>query len=235
MTDARPHAAPLDEPRSTSPATPSFLRPPLLRPLAVTFVIAASLAGFWGYLKTGDPRPAFESAVDGVTASIGTGVGLEVGFDLLDHHGRAVSVANFAGAPLLVVFGYTGCPDVCPTTLVEVASVLDDLEAQGVTARGAFITLDPARDTPEVLASYVEAFHPRLSGLSGDESSLREAARRFRVFYEKVDDDPEDYLIDHSAYVYLLGADGSLLSYYHPDLAAETISRDVQGRLRRAL
>ena len=231
MTGVGPHPAPTARPHETARVggRPSAFR--LLRPLAVTVLIAASLAAFWGYLQIADTRPSF----DGVTASIGTGIGLEVGFDLIDHHGREVTVADFRGAPLLVVFGYTGCPDVCPTTLYRVATVLDDLESRGVSARGAFVTLDPARDTPEVLASYVEAFHPRLTGLFGDEPSLRDAARSFRVYYEKTDDDPEDYLIDHSAYVYLLGADGALLSYYHPDLAAEVMSKDIGGRLRASM
>ena len=229
MTDVRPQPAPLDGLHAPSRTAQRKAAAYLVRPLVVTILIAAGLAAFWGYLKTTGPRPA----IDGITASIGTGVGLEVGFDLLDHHGRKVSVADFRGAPLLVVFGYTHCPDVCPTTLARLATVLDELETAGVTARGAFVTLDPERDTLEVLASYVEAFHPRLTGLSGDEASLREAAQNFRVFYEKAGDDPDDYLIDHSAYLYLLGADGTLLSYYHPDLTAEVMTQDMRGRLRR--
>ena len=231
MTDAGQQSAPVGQPYNPDRAAkgPAALR--FLRPLAVTLLIAASLAAFWGYLQTGGTRPA----MDGVTVSIGTGVGLEVGFDLIDHHGRPVTVADFRGAPLMVVFGYTGCPDVCPTTLSRVATVLDELETDGVIANGVFVTLDPARDTPEVLASYVEAFHPRLTGLFGDDTSQKEATRNFRVFYEKAGDDPDDYMIDHSAYVYLLGADGALLSYYHPDLAAETIIQDMHGRLRQAM
>ena len=206
-----------------------------LRPLAVTLVIAASLAAFWVYLKTERLPHTFDAATASIGTGVGLGVGLDVGFALVDHHGRPVSLADFHGAPLLVLFGYTGCPDVCPTTLARVAEVLDDLESEGTAAQGVFVTLDPARDTPAVLASYVEVFHPRLTGLSGDEASLKEAARRFRVFYERVGDDPEEYFLDHSAYVYLLGADGALLAYYHPDLAAETLSVDVRRRLRQGM
>ena len=222
MTDGRSSPAPLEPPRVPSR---------LLRPLAVTFLIAASLAAFWGYLQTGTPRSTF----DRVTAMIGTGSGLDIGFDLVDHHGRNVTVADFSGTPLFVVFGYTSCPDVCPTTLSRVATVLDDLDRAGVSARGVFITLDPARDTPGHLASYVAAFHPRLTGLFGDEPSVKDATRKFRVYYEKAGDDADDYLIDHSAYIYLLGNDGTLLSYYHPDLAADVLSKDVRSRLQVAM
>lgn len=203
----------------------------LLRPLAVTLVIVACLSATWIYLQTRTAAPP-----PGVTeARIGTGAGLDAAFDLIDHDGRPVTLQDFGGAPLLVMFGYTSCPDVCPTTLSRVAVALDDLAGDGRDAQAVFITVDPARDTPEMLADYVTAFHPRLTGLTGDADNLQDAARRFRVYYEKVGEGDDDYFMDHSAYVYLLGPDGDLLSYYHPDLAPETLSDDIRDRLRDVL
>ena len=201
----------------------------LLRPLAITLLIGLIVASTWLLLRPQSDGPLGHVA----NAAIGNGIGLEVDFDLVDHKGQAVRLADFQGTPLLVVFGYTGCPDVCPTVLSHLAELLDDLEREGVTATGAFITIDPARDTPEVLSDYVQAFHSRLHGLTGDEHSLKEATSSFRVFFEKVGDDSEDYLMNHSAYLYLLGPQGRVLSYYHPDLEPAALLADVRGRLRQ--
>ena len=216
----------LPKPAATPRSTPR-LKVLLLRPLVATLVIVLVLAATWVALNPRSVSPPVGEAV----ASVGDGTGLEVAFDLVDHTGRPVTLQDFRGAPLLVVFGYTSCPDVCPTTLARLASVLDGLESDGVAARGAFVTIDPARDTPEVLADYVQAFHRNLSGLSGDEPHLRQATQSFRVFYEKVGDDAEDYLVNHSAYIYLLGPQSDLLSYYHPDLESDALLADVRQRL----
>ena len=199
----------------------------LSRPIAATLLILLFLAATWLYLESERGLPQAGANI----ASIGDGTGLDVAFSLVNHRGQAVSVSDFRGAPLLVVFGYTGCPDVCPMTLARLAEVLDDLESEGLEAQGVFITVDPNRDTPEVLAGYVEAFHERLTGLTGDEQSLRQATQSFRVFYQKVGESPDDYLMDHSAYIYLLGPDGDLLSYYHPDIESEVLLVDARGRL----
>ncbi len=201
----------------------------VLRPLAITLLIALAVASTWLLL-----RPEADGPLGRVAdAAIGNGIGLDVDFDLVDHKGQPARLGDFQGAPLLVVFGYTSCPDVCPTVLSHLADLLDDLEREGVTARGAFITVDPARDTPEVLSGYVEAFHSRLHGLTGDAQSLKAATSSFRVFFEKVGEDSEDYLMNHSAYLYLLGPEGGVLSYYHPDLEPAALLADVRGRLDR--
>lgn len=231
MKDAQSQAAPgLD---ASSPHRSARRTVPIwvLRPLVVTLLIVLLLAATWIYLRLESTTPAFDPA----TAAVGSGIGMQVAFDLVDHTGQAVTLQDFRGAPLLVFFGYTNCPDVCPTTLSRVATLLDVLASDGTEAQAVFISVDPERDTPASLASYVEAFHPRLTGLTGGESSLNEATESFRVYFQKVDDGTDDYLLDHSAYIYLVGSEGELLSYYHPDLASEVLSEDIRSRLQDSM
>ena len=231
MTDSRLQPSSIELPPSKAEPPAGRTRSLWIRPVLAFSAILLVLAGTWVYLQA-RTTPAPQGLV---TDTIGTGIGLEVAFDLLDHQGQPKALADFGGTPLLVVFGYTHCPDVCPTTLSRVATAMDAMEAEGAEIQGAFITVDPARDTPEVLASYVDAFHPRMIGLTGDDSSLQEATQSFRVFAQKVGDEAQDYFVDHSAYVYLINAGGDLLSYYHPDLDAETLLADIRSRLEGSL
>lgn len=153
-------------------------------------------------------------------------------FSLTDHTGRAATEADFAGRWQLVFFGYTSCPDICPTTLAYMASALDLLGARADQVAPLFITVDPARDTVPVLAEYVAAFHPRLVGLTGTEAQLAEAARNFRTWYERMDDKaaPDSYLMAHAGYIYLMTPEGRFAAVFRegdqpPDgLAAEIVT-----------
>lgn len=131
-------------------------------------------------------------------------------FSLTDHTGRPVTEADFAGRWQLVYFGYTNCPDVCPTTLAYMASVLDRLGGRADRVAPLFITVDPARDTVPVMAAFVAAFSPRLIGLTGTEAQVAEAARNFRTYYERMADAsaPGGYLMAHSGYIYLMTPKG---------------------------
>lgn len=131
-------------------------------------------------------------------------------FALTDHTGRAVTEADFAGRWQLVFFGFTHCPDICPTTLAYMASVLDLLGDRADRVAPLFITVDPARDTVPVMAEYVSAFHPRLVGLTETAAQVAEAARNFRVYYAQMDDAeaPDGYLMAHSGYLYLMRPGG---------------------------
>lgn len=154
-------------------------------------------------------------------------------FSLTDHNGRAVSERDFAGRFLLVYFGFTYCPDVCPTELGTMAAALDALDEQGEAVTPLFITIDPARDTPEALADYVSRFHPRMVGLTGTEAQVAAAARAYRVFYARVER-PEmtQYLMDHSSFIYLVGRDGRVRALFRPETAPETIAQALRGQLR---
>jgi protein SCO1/2 len=135
-------------------------------------------------------------------------------FSLTDQSGKRVSEKDFSGRYMLVFFGYTGCPDICPSGLQVMAAALDKLGHRADDVVPVFITLDPAQDTPQKLASYVKSFTPRLIGLTGSDSDIAAAAKAYRVFYQKVPDaqDPSRYSIDHSAIFYLMGKDGALLA-----------------------
>jgi protein SCO1/2 len=160
--------------------------------------------------------------------------GLALGgpFRLIDHSGRPVSHEDFAGRWLLVYFGYTFCPDVCPTELGVIADAMDALGPEGERVTPVFITIDPERDTPEALADYVSRFHPRMVGLTGSAGQVAEAARRYRVYFARARSaDHTDYLMDHSSFIYLVGPDGRVRNLFRPGTAPETLAAATRAQL----
>lgn len=136
---------------------------------------------------------------------------------LMDTKGRAVSNEDFPGRFQLISFGYTFCPDICPTTLAEMALVMDKLGEKAARLQPIFVTVDPERDTPEVMRRYTEFFHPAIIGLTGSPELVRRAADHFKVRYEKYREpgaEPDKYSVDHSAGMYLLGPDGRFLKKF---------------------
>ena len=163
---------------------------------------------------------------------------VEVGgaFELVDHSGKPVTDADYRGEYLLVFFGYTYCPDICPTELQNMTIAMDELGEKAQFVRPLFITIDPERDTVDYISQYVSHFHPRLVGLTGTQDQIERAARIYRVFYAKVDDpQATEYLMDHSSFVYLMGRDGKLLTTFphatDPSRMAETIGAYVEQGL----
>lgn len=152
-------------------------------------------------------------------------------FTLTDMTGRRVTDKDFLGRPILVFFGYTHCPDICPSGLQVMAAALDKLGPKGEKVTPVFITLDPERDTPQVLSEYVKSFHPRLVGLTGSADEIKAVAKSYRVFYQKVADDkaPADYTYDHSAIFYLMGADGNFVTHIphttNPDVLYKALEK----------
>jgi protein SCO1/2 len=151
-------------------------------------------------------------------------------FRLIDQDGRAVSERDFAGEPYLVFFGFTHCPDVCPTTLMEVSDVLDKL---GGDARiGAlFITVDPERDTPAELKEYLSSFNPRFKGLTGDSAAIAQVAKSYRVYLKKVPLDNGDYTMDHTALVYLMDKNGKFVAPFNLKRRPEDAAADLRRYL----
>ena len=149
-------------------------------------------------------------------------------FTLTDQNGVRRTDADFRGKVMLVYFGFTYCPDICPTDLQNIGLALDRLGPAGEAVQPLFVTLDPERDTAEHLASYVELFHPRLIGLTGDTGAIRKAADAYKVFYARVPrSDGSDYTVDHSAFIYVMDRDGRYLGFFPPgtppDRMADTI------------
>jgi protein SCO1/2 len=135
-------------------------------------------------------------------------------FSLIDQTGKHVTDQDFRGKDMLVFFGFTHCPDICPAGLQVMSAALEKLGKRADDVVPIFITLDPERDTQEKMAEYVKNFGPRLVGLTGSTSDIAATAKAYRVFYQKVLDekDPTNYSLDHSAIFYLMGKDGSLLA-----------------------
>jgi protein SCO1/2 len=152
-------------------------------------------------------------------------------FALVGQDGKPRTDADFRGKLLLVYFGFTYCPDVCPTDLQNIGLALDQLGPAGEKIQPLFITVDPERDTVEHLRDFVPMFHPRLIGLTGNAAAIHAAAEAYRAFYAKVLLKGDDYTVDHSSFIYVVGADGHYLGFLppgtSPDRIAEAIRRYV--------
>lgn len=161
-----------------------------------------------------------------------TGVDWGKDFHLTDHTGKPRTLADFRGKVVVVFFGYTHCPDVCPTTLSEMAAVMKRLGKDAARVQVLFVTLDPARDTPELLAQYVPSFYPTFLGLFGDEAATRETARNFKVFYQKQETGSKvGYTLDHAANTFVYDPAGRLRLLFGFGSGADLISHDINELL----
>lgn len=207
-------------------------------------VLALILGGLYFALDSnGQRRPLGTAKVLAEPGSVPIGGP----FSLIDHDGRSVTQNDFDDRFLLVFFGFTYCPDVCPTTLADIARTLDLLGSDASGVQPLFISLDPARDTPERLAEYVSAFHEDIVGLTGSPEQIAAVAKGYRVFYEKVATashlgdgaatrEPEasiDYLISHQGNTYLMSPNSEYLTHFTygtaPEETAQTIRRTLQS------
>jgi protein SCO1/2 len=153
-------------------------------------------------------------------------------FTLTNPQGKHISLSDFRGKLVLLYFGYTSCPDVCPTDLLAMAQTVKSLGKQGDQVQPVFITLDPARDTRAVLRGYAAAFHPRLVALTGSADDIRRIATAYKVFYEKVRIERADtYLIDHSAFTFLLDRNGKYVLFFPPGTTPERMAVMVREQL----
>lgn len=158
-----------------------------------------------------------------------TGADYAQGFDLPDADGKRRTLADFKGKITLVFFGYTQCPDVCPTTMLELAEVKKTLGADGARVQGVFVTVDPERDTAEVLKAYVGAFSPDFVGLRGTAEETKAVARHFKVFYAKVPGKTDgSYTMDHTAGSYVFDAQGKVRLFTRYGSGAEALAHDLK-------
>jgi cytochrome oxidase Cu insertion factor (SCO1/SenC/PrrC family) len=175
-------------------------------------------------------RPPSETASGGVSVPGGVSVGGP--FALTNDHGAPVTDATYRGRWMLVYFGYTFCPDVCPTELQTIAGALDKLGPQAAQVTPLFVTVDPARDTPAALADYVKLFDDRIVGLTGTDAQIASVARAYRVYYAK--DTPKDsstYLMDHSSFMYLMGPDGKFRALFRQGMSAQELADAIHAQM----
>ena len=160
-----------------------------------------------------------------------TGVDYGRTLELTDHTGRPRRMEDFRGKAVVLFFGFTHCPDVCPTTLADIAGALKSLGAGAEKVQVLFVTVDPERDKPEVLAKYVTAFDPGFLGLYGDAEATRRAAQEFKIYFEKRKTG-ESYSVDHSAQAYVIDAQGKLRLLVRHDRIAQDLAPDLRTLLR---
>jgi cytochrome oxidase Cu insertion factor (SCO1/SenC/PrrC family) len=152
-------------------------------------------------------------------------------FALVDHTGRPRTDEDFRGKLLLIYFGYSYCPDVCPTDLQQIGLAVDRLGPDGEAVQPLFITLDPERDTAAHLADYVPLFHPRLIGLTGSAEQIRRVALAYKVYYAKYPPGSPDYVIDHSSFIYLLDETGKYIGFFPPSTTADRMIEIIKLHL----
>lgn len=193
----------------------------------VALVVVVFAFGAWLNLKHDEPPE--NAAVGGMVVNVDIGGP----FELTDHTGTQFTRDDLAGNYALVYFGYTFCPDVCPTELGLMAEAIDLLEKDGNRVRPVMITIDPERDTPEVLSEYVPLFHERLVGLTGTEQEVRDVATKYRVFYKRFEDPSYTYyLMDHTSFVYLLSPTGEIASMFRYQTPPEDIAATIRQHMR---
>jgi protein SCO1 len=189
-----------------------------VRPSLALLVTALALAG------CGASGPSFRN-----TDITGADYGKD--FTLTDHSGKVRTLADFRGKVVVMFFGYTHCPDVCPTTMAELKAVKEQLGEDGKRMQVLFVTVDPERDTPQLLANYVPAFDPSFLGLYGDAAATAKVAKDFRVFYQKVPGKtPDSYTMDHTAGSYVFDPQGRLRLFVREGNPANLVA-DIQTLL----
>lgn len=194
--------------------------------LIVAVIVVVGFLGFLG-LQWFGPKGEGDEAVSSGPVQIGGP------FTLTDQDGKTVSDKDFAGKLMLVYFGFTNCPDICPTGLQTIAIAMDELGAAGAKVQPILITVDPERDTPPVMKEYVQAFHERLIGLTGTPEQIAAVARAYRVYYQKVQlkDSSLGYSVDHSGFIYLMDGQGRYLAHFRHDATPNQMADRIKSKL----
>jgi protein SCO1/2 len=196
-------------------------RPSRLVVLAAAFGLGLALCVGLVLLMSGrfSDAPAFQGATVGGP------------IQLTDQNGQPFSDQSLRGKPFLVFFGFTHCPDVCPTALFEVSEIMRRLGPDAARAAALFISVDPERDTPAVLKEYLSSFDPNLQALTGDPAAIAAVAKAYRVYYKKVPLEGEDYTLDHTALVYLMDKQGRFVAPFNIKRPPEAAAADLRKYL----
>ena len=192
-------------------------------------LLAAVAAGFIAWQQFGPSRQSDSDSVMTPQVQIGGP------FSLIDHNGARVTDQSYAGKHLLIYFGFTYCPDVCPTDLAimgQAVSILDEEDPEiAEKVQPLFISIDPGRDRPAELAAYVENFHPRMAGLTGTDEEIANVAEAYRVYYARRDLEDGEYLMDHSAFTYLVSPEGSAIGIFRHNSTPEDVAAGVRDKI----
>lgn len=191
---------------------------------AAAVVTALIVVTAWFALFRGPADPFAECRASTVAGGAGAIGGP---FTLVDETGATVTDRDVITAPALVYFGYTFCPDICPFDAARNAEAVDILEEMGHAVTPVFISVDPRRDTPAVLAEFTENLHPRMIGLTGTEDQVRAASQAYRTFNRVQEGDPEYYLVDHSTFTYLVLPETGFAEFFRRELSSEDMARQV--------
>ncbi|MBX9741540.1 MAG: SCO family protein [Beijerinckiaceae bacterium] len=189
----------------------------LVLPIAILALGLVALIGVGLFIVSGGGEKGRASAVGGA-------------FSLVDQTGARVTDATYRGAPSLVFFGFTHCPDVCPTTLFEISEILRKLP-KDARLSALFVTVDPERDTPELMKSYLASFDPRISGLSGTREEIDVIIKAYRVYAKKIPTEKGQYTMDHTAIVYMMDKQGRFVNALNIQQPPEAAAREVQKLL----
>lgn len=201
----------------------------ILAMMAALALIALTAFVTWRYMAS-EPI-ARTGSVSAIT--IPSGVKIGGPFHLIDQTGKTVTDKDYRGRFMLISFGYGFCPDICPTTLQTMGAAIDILGPDGKRIQPIFITIDPERDTVEFMADYVASFHPRLVGLTGSKADTDKTASLYRVYHAKVGDGaPDEYLMDHSAFIYLMGPDGAFLTMFRHGMSPDGLAGEIRSYLK---
>jgi protein SCO1/2 len=197
----------------------------LILMVATMAVVAIGVIAMWSYISSG-PRDAGYASAAGIGGP----------FSLVDQTGAPVTDKSYAGRYRLIYFGYTFCPDACPTELQVMAQAMDLLGPAAAKVQPIFITIDPARDTVQQMAAYVQQFDKRLVGLTGSPQQIADAAHAYKVYYAKAEaeGDPANYAMNHSSYVYLMDPAGKFVTVFSSDMDADKMAAAIEHYIGQA-
>lgn len=199
---------------------------PKFIPLTIAAAFAVALGSALIFIAIAPQRHCSGSVTAGGSAAIGGP------FTLVNHMGETVTQKDVITGPTLVYFGFTYCPDVCPLDTARNSEVIDTLTQKGFDVTPVFISIDPERDTPAVLADFIEVLHPKMIGLTGTAKQIDSVSKAYKTYYRK-NGDGDDYLMDHSTLSYLMGPDG-LWEFFHRDVPADQMAKTIRCYIEQA-